>query len=339
LPPVIFALAVVLLLVSVSFFTSRGRPAGQIFQYQHMLMDTAVEIRFESGSSREANRLKEAVFGEMERLERLLSRSIAGSDIDLVNRQAGQQPVPVSLETLALLGEALRYARLSGGAFDPTVAPLLDRWGFLGQQYRLPSPPEIEAALRLVDYNLVGLDTGRGTVFLANAGMAVDLGGIAKGYIVDRGMEVLKEAGVRNAFINAGGDIGLIGSRPNGTPWRIGIKHPRLDQKYAGILSLSGSLAVVTSGDYERVFEHEGRRYHHILDPETGYPAASLASVTVVAPTATEADALSTTLFVIGPERGMALVESLPHVEAVLITPGMELLVSSGLADKFEPGN
>jgi FAD:protein FMN transferase len=330
LPQRSFALVVVVLLVAVYFLSGRG-PGGQLFLYRQLLMDTTVELRFDGSDPREAEQLKDAVFGEMARLERLLSRTVEDSDVSLINSRAGLAPAAVNPETMALIETALAYGRLSEGAFDITVAPLLDRWGFRDRQYRLPSPAEIEQALRLVDYTLVEVDPARGTVFLPAAGMSLDLGGIAKGYIVDRGLAELKKVGVSHAFLNAGGDIGLIGSRPDGTPWRIGIKDPRGDD-IIRILPLAGDIAVVTSGDYERFFEQDGVRYHHILDPATGYPTRSLASVTVVAPTAVVADALSTALFVLGPERGMALIESLPGVEAVLITTDLAVLVSSGLA-------
>ena len=167
---------------------------------------------------------------------------------------------------------------------------------------------------------------------------SLDLGGIAKGYIVDRGLALLAQAGVENAFLNAGGDIAILGTKPDGTPWRVGIRHPRGADHYIAVLSMTGG-AVVTSGDYERTFEAGGQRYHHILDPSTGYPAGDLTSVTITAPTATEADALSTAVFVLGPERGLALVESLPGVEAVLVTRDLEIMVSTGLVGKIELGS
>jgi thiamine biosynthesis lipoprotein len=203
----------------------------------------------------------------------------------------------------------------------------------------VPEPVEIEAAAALVDYSLMENDYAAGKVFLPSSGMALDLGGIAKGYIVDRGLELLARSGIGHALLNAGGDIGILGPKPDGSPWRIGVKHPRRDDELIAVISWLKKGAVVTSGDYERFFEEDGERYHHILDPRTGYPARNLLSATVVAPTAIEADALSTALFVMGPQRGLELVESLPGVEAILVTPQLELLISSGLQDCVElPG-
>lgn len=329
-------LAVIVLLAAFYFSPfSRGARGGMV-QYVRVLMDTDVTLRFESKSARQAQAVREAVFGEMERLEGLLSRAAAGSEVDLVNRKAGLEPAGVGPEMLAVTRAALEYARLSEGAFDPTVAPLLDLWGFLEQRYRVPAAAEIEAVLPLVDYTRVEIDAGRGTIFLTDRAMSMDLGGIAKGYIVDRGLAELARHGVEHAFLNAGGDIGLLGPRPDGTPWIIGIRHPRDAMQIIRTIPVTGPAAVVTSGDYERFFERGGRRYHHILNPKSGYPAAGLAGVTVVAPTAMEADALSTALFVLGPAQGLALIEGLPAVEVVLITPELEVIVSSGLAGVIE---
>jgi FAD:protein FMN transferase len=332
--PFIFIIALAVLTGTVLFFINRDAPGVKTYNYHHLAMDTTIELRLQAESRRDADAVKDEVFAEMERLEKLLSRTLSGSDVDRINRAAGREALQVSPETMAVAQAALAYARLSEGAFDPTIAPLLNVWGFLDQQYRVPEPGEIEAALPLVDYTLLELDPQRGTIYLP-AGMSLDLGGIAKGYILDRGLAVLSRSGIRHAFLNAGGDIALLGVRPDGTPWRIGVRHPRRENQYIAVVPLSG-MAVVTSGDYERTFEEGSVRYHHILDPSTGQPALSLSSVTIVAPTTMEADALSTAIFVLGPERGLALVEHLPGVEAVLVTAEMEILISSGLQDTIE---
>lgn len=333
----VMALLVLILAAAPACRLLNGREEEiQLYRFHRLMMDTNVELVFSAAGSREAAGAQEAAFMEMARLEALLSRSLQESDILRLNRRAGAgSPAAVSPETITVVESALEYSALTGGAFDITVAPLLDLWGFLGRQFRVPAQEEIESALPLVDYTLLRVDRERGELYLPRAGMAVDLGGIAKGYIVDRGLEILAEAGIKHAFLNAGGDIALLGSRPDGTPWRIGVQHPREKEKLLAVLSLTGG-AVVTSGDYERAFQADGRRYHHILDPETGFPVYSLASVTVIAPTAMTADALSTAIFVLGPERGLALVEKLPGIEALLVTPELELLISSGLQGKVE---
>jgi len=332
-PVAISAMIILAALVAAALLINhRNNPGEQVFSYHYLAMDTSIDLRLQAQSRQEAEAARDELFAEIKRLEKLFSRTLSGSDISMINKMAGKEAVEVSPETLELIYMALDFALLSEGAFDPTIAPLLDLWGFLGSQYRLPGSQEIEAALHLADYRLLQLDRENRIVFLPQNGMALDLGGIAKGYIVDRGLKLLSEAGIDHALLNAGGDIGILGSRPDGTPWRIGVRHPRREDQYIAVLPLSGG-AVVTSGDYERVFEEGGRRYHHILDPETGQPAHSLASVTIIAPTAVKADALSTAVFVMGAERGLALVERLPDIEAILVTTEMEILASTGLQE------
>jgi len=165
--------------------------------------------------------------------------------------------------------------------------------------------------------------------------MVLELGGLAKGFILDRAIAVLKNYLVRSAFINAGGDIALLGSRPDGEPWKLGILHPRAEKKILAVLEASDR-AVVTSGDYERHFDRDGIAYHHIIDPKAGKPARKLASVTVIAATAAEADALSTAIFVLGPSEGLVLIERMPGVEGVLVTPELKVFVSSGMEGIIE---
>lgn len=319
----------VLLLAIVLYFSHPGRSSNNLHVISRLTMETSIEVRLTDGRNESAEEIAEKIFAEIERLEKLFSRSIQGSDIGMINSSAGLHPVQVSEEVFYVTERAIDFATLSDGAFDPTIAPLIDIWGFLGQEFRVPSEKELENSIALVDYNKIELNKEQSAIYLPDARMSMELGGIAKGFIVDRALQVLIEAGVQNAFINAGGDIGLIGSSPGGDPWKIGVRHPR-DNKIIAVLPASGG-AVVTSGDYERAFEEDGARYHHILNPRTGRPAIDLTSVTIIAETVIEADALSTTVFVLGPARGMALIEELPGVEGILITPDLEILVSSGL--------
>ncbi len=311
----------------------------KLFDYRQLLMDTDVSVQLYAGTSGKAGRIRNELFDEMGRLERLLSYTDRSSDVTKINEAAGKKAVQVSPETMEATRYALDCADLCEGAYDPTIAPLIEIWGFQGECFRVPSTEEIEDSGSLIGYTLVEIDTAGRKIFLPRPGMALDLGGIAKGYIVDRGLELLSRAGIGHALINAGGDIGILGSKPDGSPWRIGVKHPRREGDIIAVISWSQKGAVVTSGDYERYFEMEGMRYHHILDPGSGYPSRVLISATVTAPTVVEADALATAIMVMGPQRGLALVESLPGVEALLITPELELLISSGLQDLIElPG-
>ncbi len=334
LRPVFFFFLAVVVVVG-AYCWAGAREGDGLHRYHQLLMDTGVELVFENDSDREAATIQKAVFDEMLRLEGILGRSREGSDVDRINLGAGREPVTVHPETVAVLEAALFHAALSGGAFDPTVAPLLDRWGFLGQEFRVPEPGELEAASLLVDYSRVELDPATAQVFLPLEGMSLDLGGIAKGYIVDRGMALLEEAGVEHAFLNAGGDIALVGGKPDGSPWRVGVRHPRQSDACLAILSLEEG-AVVTSGDYQRSFTVDGRLYHHILDPGNGYPAAELISVTVQAATVMEADALATAVFVLGSEKGLELIESIAGAEVLMVKTDLEIITSSGLDGRVE---
>jgi len=318
----------------VGFTIYQGFNDHDLHQGYKMMMDTSVELRFSPGSI-PVEQLEEEVFAEIDRLEKLFSRSIEGSDVSKVNEAAGLNHVIVSPEVLHVTEKAVSYAELTEGSFDPTIAPLVDLWGFYGQEYRVPNPEELERIVPFVDYTALEIDRDDETLFLTQSQMGLELGGIAKGFIVDQAMGVLKKADVEHAFINAGGDIGLIGSNPDGEPWRIGITNPRKTDQIIAVLSII-DCSVVTSGDYERSFEEEGEKYHHILDPETGMPADELASVTIVADTTLIADVLSTAVFVLGPQQGLQLIEDLDEAEGVLITPDLEVLVSSGLKDKVE---
>jgi FAD:protein FMN transferase len=318
------------------FFGLTG--CGQPDDYDHIFflttMDTAVELHFNFSDRERAAQIKEEVSNEMERLEKLLSRSAAESEIAKINRLAGLEPVPVRPETLAVIQQALNYSVISGGAFDPTIGPLINSWGFLGQQYSLPSETEIEKALALVDYRKVIIDLTLPAVYLPAEGMNLELGGIAKGFIVDRAVDVLKNNNVTEAFINAGGDIALLGNNRN-NKWRIGIRHPRKADEIIAILDLENG-AVATSGDYQRCFELNGLNYHHLIDPSTGRPARDLISVTVIADQVSEADALATSVFILGLEKGILLIENLDGVEGILITPELDVISSSGLNGLLE---
>lgn len=330
-----YLIAVLAVIVCIIFIYYYNRPVERLYQYDHITMDTRVELLFFGGSSSKAEQISNAVFAEMERLEKIFSRSLQESEISLINRSAGIEPALVGHEMLSVATQAIYYAQLSEGAFDPTIAPLIDLWGFLGQAYRVPSEAEIWAVLPLVNYSRIQIDNSRQTIFLPEKKMALELGGIAKGYIIDRALDILTAAGVEHAYINAGGDIGLLGSKPDGSPWQIGVRHPREENNIIAVLPVIGG-AVVTSGDYQRAFVEEGVKYHHILNARSGLPSRDLASVTIYAATALEADALSTTVFLLGPVKGLALIEAIPGVEGILITPAMEILISDGLADLVE---
>ena len=219
--------------------------------------------------------------------------------VGLINRNAGVKPVRVDQDLFALIQRVLAYSAMTGGRFDPTVGPLVKLWGFdYNGTGRLPEEHEIAGALPLVDQDLVILDEEAQTVFLAQKGMLLDLGGVAKGYAVDRAWEVLNESRVWGALINGGeSSIRVLGRRPNFKPWRIGLAHPR-NQGWIGVINLPPGKAISTSADTQRFFEWEGRRYSHLINPFSGYPGLDLSSVTVITDSAFTGDLYSTAAFV-----------------------------------------
>jgi len=277
----------------------------------------------------------EEVFREFDRLDRLMTTWRDDSDVQRVNAAAGDHPVPVAPEVRDVLHLAREASELTDGKFDITFGALADLWKFdQDQDNTVPDPADIARRLPLIDYRKVEVDDAAGTAFIARKGISIHLGGIGKGYAVDRAVAILHERGLNDFIIQAGGDLyagGVKGDRP----WRLGIRDPRgpIDKSFAAIDLSDGTFS--TSGDYERAFLKDGRRYHHILDPATGQPARGCRSVTLVTPRAVFADALAKGVFILGAEKGLALIERLPDVEGVIVSDTNEVLVSSGLKDRL----
>jgi len=277
----------------------------------------------------------EAVFAEFDRLDRLMSVWKEGSDVTRLNAAAGQVPVAVSAEVFEVLTLGRQISEWTGGKFDVTFGALSGLWKFdQDQDDSIPPRAAVVARLPDVDYSALELDPARRTAFLGRRGMRVHLGGIGKGYAVDRGAALLRARGITDFMIQSGGDLFVSGRRGD-RPWRLGIRDPRgpADRSFATLDLSNGTFS--TSGDYERFFLNNGVRYHHILDPDLGEPARGCRSVTIVADKAVLADALSTGVFILGPEKGMALIERLPDVEGVIVAADNRVLVSSGLKGKL----
>ena len=264
--------------------------------------------------------------------ESMLSRTREGSDIWNINHSAGT-PTEVSAETISLLQTALNYCELSDGAFDITIAPVTDLWDFHGEgSGNVPDQEQLAEALSHVNYKNIKI-TGN-TVTLSDAQAAIDLGAIAKGYIGDRIKDFLLSKGIASGMVNLGGNVLVIGEKPDSSLWKIGIRKPFSEDgsELSAVVSAADQ-SVVTSGTYERYFIKDNILYHHILDPKTGYPAQTgLSSVSILSDSSTEGDALSTTCFLLGPEKGMNLIEKTNGVEALFITEDGELLYSSGFS-------
>jgi len=280
-----------------------------------------------------------AACGEIERLDSLLSRFSADSEIARINRGAGREPVPIGPQTHAVLLEASAFSRRCPDCFAVTVGPLVDLWNIGVKSLHRPDQSKIEQARGLVNDGDLILDPLKPSAGLRRAGQSVDLGAIGKGFAGDRIREVFHRCGIRAAYANLGGNVVAVGSRPDGLPWRIGIQHPRDTDRLIGCVSVVDRSAV-TSGDYQRyVTDSRGNRHHHILDPSTGYPADSgLISVTVVSPGAMVADALATALFVAGIERGLELLEHYPGTDAVFVHSDLRVSITAGLKHRFQAG-
>lgn len=266
------------------------------------LMGTVVETDVQGPDIPTCQKALLQAYQEMSRVENLLSYQIQSSEINRVNREAGVRPVKVSDETFRILKRAQGYSEKFNGLFDVTIGALSNRWGFSDnerQEITIPSDSEIAALLPLVNYKMMILNERDTTVFLEKKEMEIDLGGIAKGYAIDRGVAVLKRNGIQQFFLNAGGDIYTSGRKDGIQKWWVGIKHPRHLDSLIARFKLS-DYAVATSGDYERFAMINGKRYHHILDPRNGFPSTQCQSVSILAPTAEEADAIATYVFVLG---------------------------------------
>ncbi len=295
-------------------------------------MGTLVEISVIGRNADEVEAAINDAFGEMERIEGLMSTRIFGSDVSRINRWAGIKPVRVSADVLKVIRRAEEISRASSGYFDISVGALLDLWGFEGNEGQLPERDEVSEALHAVDYRSIHVNEEASTVELKVKGMGIDLGGIAKGYAVDRAFELLTSRGYRNMIVNAGGDMRVGGKKAEG-PWVIGIQDPRDRHRIMATIEAS-EISVATSGDYERYFERDGKRYHHLLNPYKGFPARRCRSVTILAEDALSADALATAVFVMGPKRGLGLIEAMEGVEGLIISPDGEIIMSEGMKGK-----
>lgn len=314
------------LLLGITFLAGCGRPKEPLSR-TGFYFDTVITI---SLYDKREEKLLDQCFSMAQSYENLLSKTVENSDVWNINHGNGQ-PVGVSDDTLTLLRAALSYARLTDGRIDPTIGPVTKLWDFSPSSDGLiPSQEDLEEALSHVGYEKILIEGN--TVCLSDPQAEIDLGFIAKGYIADRLKDYLLSQGVESATINLGGNVLAIGSRPDGSPFRIGIQEPFAPEGTAALVLPVTDLSVVSSGIYERYFENDGTIYHHILDTKTGYPVQnSLFEVTILSASSMDGDALSTTCFLLGLEDGMNLIESLENTEAVFLTSDGSAHASSGL--------
>jgi len=290
-------------------------------------MGTSVRVELWHEDATVARAAMGAVMDEMNRIDTTMSPFKPDSELSRINRDAANKPVPISQEMFGLITRSIEFSKLSGGAFDITFSSV----GYL-YDYRKhvkPTDEQIAEALPGINYRHLRLDPKAQTIRYARPGVRIDLGGIAKGYAVDNCIAILRSRGIRNAIVTAGGDTRLLGDR-RGRPWNVGIRDPRRRGEVVALLPLE-NVAISTSGDYERYFEEDGVRHHHIINPKTGKSATGVRSVTVIGPDGVTTEGLTKSVFVKGPKEGMRLIESLTGVDAIVIDDTGHMLYSPGL--------
>lgn len=316
-----------------------GPPAAMVEDRREGIMGTRISVKVwaPGGSEGEARARKgiEAAFAAAREVQSRMSPYDPASAVSRVNAAAGADAVEVDPWTWQVLRASVEASRLTRGAFDPTWAALADIWDYRASDPEPPSKQVVQERLGLVGVHGLEMDAGSRTVRLARPGMRIGLGGAAKGFALDRMAEALRDLSLDDFICYAGGDL-YVSGRPGDRSWRLGIQHPRESGKLLARYPVSRAMAVVTSGDYERYFVHRGTRYHHILDPRTGFPARGTRSVTVMAPSGLEADALSTGLFVMGVEEALDVLAGLESVEAVIVDASGSVHCTAGICDLLE---
>lgn len=300
---------------------------AQWYKDEQAIMGTAVSVELWDDTESHARQCIAQVMAFMQHVDDVMSPFKPTAELYQLNQQAGLHPVKVSPELFDVIKTSIHFSELSNGVFDVTFASVGYRYDYRNGVH--PSDKQIAQDLDKIDYHLLHLDDQAQTIEYGKLGVHVDLGGIAKGWAVDRGIEKLQACGIHQAIVSAGGDSRIIGDR-GGRPWMIGIKDPRNPDASAVVIPLSDT-AISTSGDYERYFIEDGKRYHHILNPRTGKPSLTARSVTVIGPTATMTDGLTKPVFILGPKKGMAFIEKIPNVDAIIIDTHGKLRYSSGL--------
>jgi len=319
-----------LFLLSIAFKCFTWAGDLQEFRDTRMMMGSRFELTVVSDDEVRAREAIGSAYQEINRIETLISSWKQGSQTTEVNKQAGINPVAVDNELFELTRRALKVSEWTKGAFDITFSSMYNVWNFKGETLSPPDPETIKKHLPFVNYKNVILDVKAKTIFLKKKGMKMGFGAIGKGLAANGAARIIKEHGFNNGLVDAGGDLMAFGLDMTGKPWRVGIIHPRVTGKLIMELRLTDS-AIVTSGDYEKYFIHEGKRYAHIINPKTGWPVDHLRSVTIICPDAELADALATAVFVLGPKEGLATVNRLKGIEAILIDHDNHVTVSNGI--------
>ncbi|MBI5631899.1 MAG: FAD:protein FMN transferase [Nitrospirae bacterium] len=322
----------ILILLTSALSCSFGK--ASVFSKTMPLMDTMVSITVVADSKEAAESAMQRTFAEIGRFGELINFYSENSELAGINRNAGMHAVKVSPESLDVIEQAVIAAEKSGGAFDPTIGPVVRLWDFPNR--RKPTEFELAQALPLVNYKDILIDRAAFTVFLKRKGMMIDLGGIAKGYAADLAVESLKKEGIRSGLVSIAGDIRTFGVKPDKGLWVIGIKNPRQTGERDEIIARIrlGDKAISTAGDYERFFLSEGKRYHHLLDPKSGYPAELCRSVSVIAEKGVITDGFDNAIFILGPEKGLKLAKEI-GVDAIIIDGSGTIHMTDAIKDKI----
>ncbi len=292
---------------------------GQIpYKRTLKLMGSRFDITVVANDSIQANKYIDTAVAEISRIEKLISSWDASSQTSAINKNAGIAPVKVDRELFELIERSIGISKLTDGAFDISYASMDRIWKFDGSMSIMPSAKEITASVSKVGYHNIILDSENNTVFLTFKGMKIGFGAIGKGYAADKAKTLLISKGVSSGIINASGDMNTWGKQPNGEDWKVAITNPLNKEKAFALLPINTG-AVVTSGNYEKYVKFNGKRYTHIIDPRTGYPSSGIISVTIFAPQAELADALATSVFVMGKEAGLDRINQLPNIECIII--------------------
>ena len=323
-----------LLLLSISIFLISCKSNTKPVEKEAYMMGTIVQLKVYGGNAEKAT---EKALKRVSDIEDKMSVNIKTSEITKLNAKAGISGEKLSADTYSVIEKSVGYSKLTEGALDATIEPIVKLWGIGTDKERVPSKKEIDEKLKLVDYNDIILDKKNSTVKLKRTNQALDLGAIAKGYTADEVKKVLLNNKISSAIINLGGNVYAVGNKPDGTSWNVGIQNPLNTRgEYLGTVSVTDK-SIVTSGNYERYFIKDGIRYHHIFDPSTGYPSEKgIISTTIVSDKSVDGDALSTSTYIMGLDKGIKLIESIKGVDAIFITSDKKIYVTSGLKNSFE---
>lgn len=303
-----------------------------------LLMGSRFEITAIHEDINLAQQAIESAIVEISRIEKLISSWDSQSQTSEIIRNAGKRPVKVDKELFDLISRAKKISDLTNGAFDISYASMDKIWRFDGSVTTLPTEEEIKASVSKINYQNIILDSDKSTVFLKEEGMKIGFGAIGKGYAANRGKQIMQQIGIENGIVNASGDLITWGREVNGNEWSIGIGDPKNKGEILGWLTV-GEMAVVTSGNYEKVININGEKYSHIIDPATGWPVKGLKSVTIICPDAEIADALATSVFILGKDKGLSLVNQLKGVEALLVNDSDDIFTSKNLKLNYYKDN